>query len=129
MNNMLSTEELTRIEEGMTVIDVNGDKVGTVEFVRFGDEDYTQPGPETSEVYYATEREDTFIDIVAQVFDPHEIDAMPKELQERMYRHGFLKVDPGLFHRDRYVLLDNVNSVMDSEVHLSITKDELFNVS
>ncbi len=124
MNNTLSNTELTHIQDGMDVIDVTGEKIGTVEFIRFGDEGYNNSAPETNEAYYEGS-EDTFIDIVAQVFDPISI---PKEIQARMYRHGFLKIETGLFSDDRYVLLDNVASIHNDKVQLSINKDQLFSL-
>lgn len=124
MKNTLSKTELTQIQEGMQVIDVNGDKVGKVDSVRFGDEDYQQPGAETNEGYFDA-NQDTYIDIVAQVFDPIDV---PEEIQARMYRHGFLGVDTGLLKKDRYVLMDKVSHIRDNEIHLSITKDDLFHI-
>lgn len=124
MNNALSKTELTHIKEGMKVLDVNGDKVGKVDSVRFGDENYEQPGVETTKVNYG-DNEDTYIDIIAQVYDPIDI---PEEIQARMYRHGFLSIDSGFLKKDRYVLLSDVARISEDEVYLSIAKDELFHI-
>jgi len=126
MNNILSTTELAHIEEDMTVVDVNDDKIGTVEYVRFGDEDYTEEGPETVSGYEREgASENTFVDMIAEVFNPDDI---PEPVKARMYRHGFLKVETGLFKDDRYVLLDEVARINDDTVHLTITKDDLFHL-
>ncbi|MBZ0293493.1 MAG: hypothetical protein K8L99_13075 [Anaerolineae bacterium] len=114
--------ELTRIKEGMTVLDVHGDKVGTVKFVKFGDEDPNHPGPETVTADVDT-TPDNIIEEVAAVF--RDGTELPETIRKRLVRYGYVRIDTGLLSADRFAILDQVVSVTNDEVHLTADGEEL----
>lgn len=115
---------LEQIHNGMKVYDDSHDKVGTVNYVKYGDEDPTVPGAETATARAAVaEDRDTLVDDIAAVFRP---DDLPEELRERLLRNGFIRIDAaGLFKSDRYVMPDQIESVSEDNVQLKISKSEL----
>jgi hypothetical protein len=118
----MNTNTLINVREGMKVYDRNNKHVGTVEFVRMGDEDVTQAGPET-----ATPSAEPYInplaEALADVFSPEEL---PQPVRDRLLRYGFIRIEPGtLFGRDRYVAADQVAGVSDDRVLLKLSADEL----
>lgn len=112
------------IHEGMKVCDRAQHEIGTVEWVKFGDEDPTSPGPETADVN-PIERSwrGSLIENIADVF---RTDDLPEELQERLLREGFVRVDAkGLLAADRYVLPDQIQSVSGDRLILNVDRDDL----
>jgi sporulation protein YlmC with PRC-barrel domain len=113
---------LSRIYEGMEVYDSDGEKIGKVERVQFGQEDTSKPGVESATVSSTGER-DTLFDNLAEVFtDP---DAVPEELRARLLRYGYIKIDTGLLKSDRYVESTQIAGVVEDHVNLHVTRDEL----
>lgn len=109
---MEQTHIFNRIEEGMDVVqEFDKEKIGTVEFVRYG-EGEVDDLPEV----------DTLIEILADVFDPKT--DYPEEVYQRLYSNGFLVVDRGL-KSDVYVLPDQIVHVVDGEVHINVDEDDL----
>ena len=115
--------QLTDIREGMDVYDMGGDKIGTVEYVQFGDEDPTKPGAETQTGTSYEARGDTFVDDIAEALAPS--DRLPETIRARMRRHGFVRIDTGLLSKDRIFMLDQVASINDDGVRLRVSRDEL----
>ncbi len=113
---------LHQIREGMDVYDSTGERVGTVEYVHFGDENPARPGPEAATPSPMLERDPTLVDMVAEAFSTDDI---PEELQQRLRLHGFVKVDFGLLRSDRYILPDQIAGVSADKVHLNVSQDEL----
>ena len=105
------------VQEGMTVLDSAGDKVGTVRAVRMGDpQAATAQGQERAEGK----------GILGQLAAAFETDTLPDAAKERLARLGFLRVDAtGLFSGDRYVASNEIAGVRDEVVHLSVTADHL----
>ena len=110
------------IEEGMTVVDLAGEKIGKVEYVQFGDpqaittqgNDLERPSGgligEAAMTLFGDERE-------PDVAEP---------LRTQLLRYGFIKVDgPGLTDTDRYVRADLIGNVSDDIVTLKVSKDQL----
>jgi hypothetical protein len=122
---MLDPNMLTQIHEGMDVYDQTGNKIGTVEFVKFGDEmrstdlDTVTVSPADREAW----REDSLVADIAEAFTGR--DDIPETLRNRMLRYGYLKIDTGILKSDRYALLDHVTSVTGDSVKLSVKGDEL----
>ncbi|QPC84130.1 hypothetical protein G4Y79_07085 [Phototrophicus methaneseepsis] len=119
---MLKQQE--QITEGMTVIDVNGNRVGNVEFIKFGDEDLQDPGVEVNEPSTAPDETPNFFDDIARaiVGGPD----IPQEVRQNLLRLGYMKIgNTGLFKGNRYATLDAVDHVHDDHVHLSIDSDAL----
>ena len=100
---------ISQVVEGMRVFDAIGKEIGTVEFVKLGDpEAITTLGEET----------DDGEPLVAG------------ELRERLLRLGFVKVDrKGLLKSDAYVAADEIDSVQNGAVHLTVTDKEMLKES
>jgi hypothetical protein len=114
---------LNQIREDMEVRGPDGSRIGTVEFVHFGDEDPSTPEAESPTVSPAVRRDPTIMDIVVEAF---RTDDVPEELREKLLRNGFVRVDAsGLFAADRYVLPDQIASVSDDQITLTVGRDEL----
>lgn len=111
---------IAEVHEGMTVVDVVGEKVGTVRAVRMGD-----PGAVTSEGQGAAEDvQGGVVGALARVFSA--ADPVPDGLRERLLRLGFVQIDAaGLFTGDRYAASDEIAEVAGETVHLSVGKDML----
>lgn len=117
---------LEHVEEGMNVYNRNGDKIGTVEDIQFGQEDLSQPGPETSTVSDATYDYDrnSLVDMFAEAIAP--APDVPDELKARMMRYGFIRIDAGLLKSDRVAMTDQIDRVTEDGVHLKTADhDEL----
>ncbi len=115
---------LEEIKEGMTVYNVNNQKLGKVDFVHLGA--VSTEAADRGDVVEATPVQDepvTFASIVMQVFEK---DDLPKELRERLAEYGFIHVDvPGLGAHDRYILPDQITQVTAEGVVLRDTRQEL----
>ncbi|MCW2739525.1 MAG: hypothetical protein JWN97_4169, partial [Nocardioides sp.] len=95
---------IEKVYEGMKVVDVNGEEVGKVEFVKLGD-------PQA---------------ITIQGEDPDVVPDVPGPFAARLLLTGYLKVDrKGLFARDAYVSATEVDRVEDNTVRLNVSKDML----
>lgn len=115
-----SRTNLTNIREGMDVYDANGKHIGTVERVHFGE---SAEGVQTATPSSPNLRGSSFLDDLAQVFTTDEV---PDEVRERLLQQGFIRIDAdGIFAADRYVTLDNVASVAQDRVTLSVSRDQL----
>lgn len=110
---------ITEVRDGMTVFDSAGDKVGSVRAVRMGDpEAATAQGQESG-------FGGGILGHLAEAFDS-DSESVPDAAKERLARLGFLRVDAaGLFTGDRYVASDEIASVQDEDVHLSVPADKL----
>ena len=107
------------INDGMAVLDADGQKVGTVEYVGMGDPsaDTTRGNMPQMGIFEA------FADSVS---DRQPEPDVPAPLRDQLLRYGFVKVDgPGLFHTNRYVRSDHIASVTDNTVTLTVRKDDL----
>ncbi len=123
---MLPRELLAQIKEGMDVYDNDGDKVGTVRTVFVGEADdeaerdaEEQVGAPEPEVY----GEDTFLEDTFEMIEG--ADEMPEELRERLLRHGYVRIDTGLFSGDRYAMAEQIAGVSDEGVTLTVDGDNL----
>lgn len=108
------------VRDGMKVLDSEGKKVGTVEFVKMGD-----PGAVTEQ---GNELQDTgMLGAMAEAVagDEREPD-VPGPMRARLLRSGYLKVDGGFFFgTDRYVSPEQIAHVQGDTVHLRAMKDQL----
>jgi hypothetical protein len=114
---------LRNVHEGMKVFDHDHHEIGRVDWVRFGADD-----PSTPEIEAVTPgaepEDDSLIDVVARAFRTDEI---PEELRERMLEQGFVRIDAdGLFAADRYVMPDQIGSIGDDGIVLTVKKDDLY---
>lgn len=121
---MQSTASLREIREGMKVFDRANHQIGTVDRVKIGDDDPTTPEPEAMDVNpMDKERRDTLMDNIADAF---RADELPEEVREKLLLRGFVRLDAdGLFAADRYVMPEQIDSVTEDGVTLTVSKDEL----
>lgn len=113
---------LRGVHKGMRVFDSARAEIGTVDWVKFGEDD-----PETPEVEAAAppaERHtDTVLHTLAEALAP---DEMPEEMRDRLLQEGFVRIDSnGLFSADRYVTPDQIQGVSSDGLLLRVTKAEL----
>ncbi|MBI5668552.1 MAG: hypothetical protein HZC41_11150 [Chloroflexi bacterium] len=113
---------MAQIREGMTVYDRTGAAIGKVSFVRFGDENPHQPGPETVTGSRVDNYGSSLVEEIAEVFND---DDLPETLRDRLLRHGFIRIDAGLLALDRFALPDQIAGVDGDGVRLRVTDDEL----
>ena len=113
---------MEQIEEGMTVVDLAGEKGGKVEYVQFGD-----PEAATTEGNDLERPGGGFIGEAAMsVFGDEREPDVDEPLRTQLLRYGFIKVDgPGLLAKDRYVRADLVGNVSDDIVTLKVSRDQL----
>ncbi|MBZ0301637.1 MAG: hypothetical protein K8J31_17960 [Anaerolineae bacterium] len=116
-------ELMAKIHTGMTVRDVTGDEIGHVADVQMGDEDPTNADVETATNRRPQIRGNTLVDDVARVFASEEY--VPDELEARMQRYGFIRIDSGLLQSDRYAMSDQIGGVTRDGVTLNVHKDAL----
>ena len=110
---MEQTHIFKTIEKGMPVLqESDKEKIGTVEYVKFGEGEGTVDLPEINTITQA----------LAEVVDPKR--NYPEEVYQRLYSEGFLVVDRGL-KSDIYVLSSQVLHVVDGEVHVNVDEDSL----
>ncbi|HEY7101424.1 MAG TPA: hypothetical protein VH573_07275 [Mycobacteriales bacterium] len=103
---------LCDVREGMCVVDMAGDEVGTVAEVKFGD-----PTAETSRGQ-TSDLDESYLEA--------ERPPVPGPSAERLLRVGFLKVNrKGLLTRSAYVAGDDIEQVDDGTVRLSVGHDGL----
>jgi hypothetical protein len=117
---VFNTPPIERVREGMTVIDLNGEDLGKVEYVQMGDpEAVTTEGNDLPEP--------GLLGRVAIAFAGDEREPEVAEpLRSQLLRIGFIKVDGGgWFGDDRYVRSDQIASISGDTVRLSISKHRL----
>ncbi|HEY4201234.1 MAG TPA: hypothetical protein VGM83_11795 [Devosiaceae bacterium] len=112
------------IHIGMKVFDNRHNRIGVVDDFKLSDEDPDREGPETSDVNpMDREGDDSLVGILAGVFDP---DDVPQELQDRLLREGYVRIDAdGLFAADRYILPEQIASAGEDELRLNVEKSQL----
>lgn len=121
MNNDLTpaqrNEILSRIKPGMDVVDADGSKVGSVDFVHMADENELlgEPGPREKD-------DEGLIEGLAEVFTGEN----EHEVTERMMTFGYVKIDAsGIFSGNKYVEPDQIAAVDADSVRLSVLKDSM----
>jgi hypothetical protein len=115
---------LERVQEGMHVVDADGEEVGKVEHVFLGD---VGPSGQERGQGPATASEpdvmrDSFFDQLAQGLRD---DNLPETVRNRLLRGGFLRLGGGLLGRDRYIMPEQIADVSGERVTLKTTRDEL----
>ena len=108
------------IHKGMSVQDVEGDKIGKVNLVQLGD---PEAGLEARE--HAALGKGLLVEEFSRGYgtggEPH----VPDPLRARMLEAGFIRIDGGLFSRTRYAIVDQIDRVEGDVVHLRSTKHDL----
>lgn len=120
----MHTHFMRDIREGMKVIDSTNKEIGTVEWVKFGDDDPLTPAPEANDIGpMERQRCDTLIDNIADAF---RTDDIPEEVREKLLMQGFVRIDAeGLFAEDRYVTPEQIERVSKDTLMLNVSKADL----
>jgi len=109
---------IAEVREGMQVVDVDGEEVGSVEEIRMSD-----PGAVTAQGQ-GTGGTEGLLGHLATAFGGSS--GLPEQEQERLARLGYVRVDAtGAFSGDRYVASDQIAEVVADTVHLSVRSDSL----
>src|SRR5688500_16145259 len=116
MDNTKRNTLIERVYEGMRVVDVDGNDIGKVEFVKMGDpEAVTTDGNRIGPAAGVTPLDSDY--------DEPEV---PQPMRDRLLRAGFIKVDSAnLFDTDRYVQADAIHAVDGDCVRIRTSKDRL----
>ncbi|KQN76497.1 hypothetical protein [Devosia sp. Leaf64] len=113
------------IAEGMKVFDSAMHSIGKVDTFRITDEAPDQPEIDAAGVSPVLEDErDTMSALLADVFSPG--DDLPRELQEKALREGFVLLDAdGFLASDRYIFPEHIDRVEGDRLILNVRKDDL----
>ncbi|KQT47967.1 hypothetical protein ASG47_06160 [Devosia sp. Leaf420] len=113
------------IAEGMKVFDSAMHSIGKVDTFRITDEAPDQPEIDAAGVSPVLEDErDTMSALLADVFSPG--DDLPRELQEKALREGFVRLDAdGFLASDRYIFPEHIDRVEGDRLILNVRKDDL----
>lgn len=117
---------LTHIYEGMTVLDPEGEAIGTVQHVYLsavtpaegarGQGSATAPDPEESE--------STLIEEFIESLSPQNKLSEPR--YQRFLRHGFIRINPtGFMNSGWYATPEQIAQVSGNNITLSVSRDEL----
>lgn len=116
---------LNQIQEGESVCDSAGNKIGKVRRVYLGAmADRTkQPGSAPATTPEPNLRNETLFDDLAKGLTDN---PMPEVLRERLLEEGYIQIDTGgLFASDRFALPDQIESVREDCVQLRLSKNDL----
>ncbi|HEX2979000.1 MAG TPA: hypothetical protein VHO48_01930 [Anaerolineaceae bacterium] len=117
-NNQL----LSAIHKGMHVVDREGKHIGTVEFIQMGVENVSGAG--AADLPRTPERRPSFMEDIARAIAPE--DQLPDTVQNRLLFNGFVRLDSSmLFHADRYILPDQIDTISGDQVVLNVAYDDL----
>jgi len=116
---------LSQVYEGMTVYDVTGRKIGTVESVYLGE--LTMAADEYSQGWATTSTFDNSEGSLIQEFARALLltERVPDAWREQLMCYGFVEVTGLSFLASRYVLADQIARVADNRVMLRVCRDEL----
>ncbi len=125
--------KLEQIHEGMKVYDRQDNEIGTVESVFFGsvspaDADRGQGPAGVSEADEMRDNTPVLFDFAfsGAVSSAGDEDEARELIRSRLLREGYIEVDgAGLLAKDMYVLPDQVQTVSDDRIHLSVSRDDL----
>ncbi len=116
--NAVQAPLLKYAEEGMTVYDRQGNKIGKVSLVYAGPDDYLPAGSNLSVIDVD---ENLLPEAVRNLFPPNRV---PDTVRKRLFQTGFLKINTGLLASDRYALADQVEVVRSDSIYLKVDKDK-----
>jgi hypothetical protein len=130
--NEMGDPILEQVHEGMRVVDPNDKEVGTVDTVYFGEvsqrdeqEGLGPAGISAGDHPDLDEDRVSFAFGGADPFRANPNDEGDRLIRDRLLREGFVKVDPGLFASDVFILPGQIASVSNDEVRLRVPKDDL----
>ena len=111
------------VHVGMDVYDRNHRHIGTVDDLKFPEnEDFPDATP-TEDLTGRFDRAESFGTLVAEAFGP---DELPPALRERLLREGYVRLHAeGLFAADRYILPNQIAAADTDELTLNVERDQL----
>ena len=110
------TEVLSQVREGMRVVDVNGEELGKVESVQFGDPEAVTVSPIVLQDRIGLRA--TYV----KGPEPH----VPEPFLSHLLRLGFVKIDGrGWIDTDYYVTPDMIQSISGNTVSLKASRDQV----
>lgn len=121
----MQADFLREISAGMKVVDSTSREIGTVDWVKYGDDNPLTPEPEAAGISPIEDRErrDSLINTIAEAFRN---DELPREVRERLLHQGFVRVDAdGLFNAGRYIVPEQIAGVSDGRLVLKVSKADL----
>lgn len=120
--------DTTKIKENMTVYDTDGDKLGTVAYVQYTDENPNNLGPETASFSTFESNESHLVKSFAKAIIGEDND-MPEEVRKHLMHTGYIRLETNnIFETDYYIPLNQVSAIMGENVHLETSKDDLLTV-
>jgi len=113
------------IHEGMRVVDNEKQPIGTVEAFRSTDEAPDAPDVDAAGVSPVLERQrNDLTGLLADLFHPD--DGLPREMQEKALREGFVRLDAdGFLASDRYIFPEHIDRVEADLLVLSVGRKDL----
>ena len=120
IGSSVDTSAMSRVQEGMRVVDAAGEDLGKVEYLRMGD-------PEAVTTEGNEHRPTDLVGAVVERALPDESEPdVPDPLRTELRRTGFLKIGGhGLLGKARYVSSERVSAVSGDTVRLSVRRGEL----
>ena len=120
------TSTLGEVRMGMNVYDSTGEYIGDVSYLYLGaatqEEVERGTGP-ARDLALENDDDDSFVEMLANTFTTEEI---PEEMLARLRQHGFLRIDTnGIFASDRFATAEEISSIEEDGVHLTVAYDQL----
>jgi hypothetical protein len=112
------------IHKGMRVFDSSQVEIGSVDEVKFSDEDPAVPGSEPATVGSADrDGESSLVRIIARSLGANQ---MLEVERQRLLSEGYVSVNmSGIFHSGRLVLSSQIERISQEQVFLNVKKAEL----
>lgn len=108
---------IVRIDDGMRVLDSNGEEVGTVLTTKMGDPEAVTPAGQRMP--------GDLVDTVVDSFAGAEPDVHPQRAAQ-LLRTGYIKIDAkGWFARNLYAGAEEIDRVDDAGVRLAVPRSRL----
>lgn len=122
------SQVLNQIEEGMKVVDADGDEVGEVKDLYLGttSDEADVLADDDGAVPDRDPYPDGIFEELAEAFVG--ADEMPEELRERLLNKGFIVIDGGLLGSTRVAESDQIAGVREGKVHLRNVYDALYKI-
>lgn len=109
---------MSKVRDGMTVVDSTGEEVGTVAAVQMGDpQAVTTEGQEPAE-------NSGFLERIGEAIDAGH--GLPPQAEAQLRRTGYLKIDSKGIASDVYASAEQVSDVSGDTVRLATEADQLY---
>lgn len=123
MDAFAENQRLNQAKEGMTVFDLNRDRIGTVAYVRLSAEDPQTPGAETVTADQPADNRPALVEELAEALNGDQ--EFPDEVRQYLLRNGFIRVNAGLFQADFYIAGNQISDVTGDHIYLKVLADSL----